>query len=103
MLMRAAIALILLLAGCANGPRIDAKPPVIQTIEVSVAVPVKCVRADQVPARPARAGPLLTGKADVDVTILGATLLRAWIWGDKQAAVISACVADQLPAQSPKP
>lgn len=72
--MRALILLpALLLAACGDEHPCLTPPPApveVRTITVDHAVPVACIRRDQIPAEPVRVGDQLTGQAKHDLHII---------------------------------
>jgi hypothetical protein len=63
----------------------------IQTVRVPVAT--LCVRASDIPAKPALLGSQLTGNPVHDLDMITAQLLRFMTYGEVQAALLSGCVA----------
>ncbi len=78
---RAVIALGLLLAGCASGPRV-----------VSVPVPTPCF-SGAIPAEPEQVGGRLTGNAERDIGVVAGSALRLRLWGRELRAALTACQA----------
>jgi hypothetical protein len=79
----------LIMAGCATTqPAVRVE---IQTVRVPVAT--FCVRASDIPAKPALLGSQLTGVPVHDLDLVTAQLLRFMIYGEVQAALLSGCVA----------
>jgi hypothetical protein len=87
--MMRAIILALMLSACATTqPAVRVE---IQTIRVPVTV--ACVRASDIPAKPALLGSQLTGNPVHDLDMITAQLLRFMTYGEVQAALLSGCVA----------
>jgi hypothetical protein len=83
-----AIILALMLSACATTqPAVRVE---IQTVRVPVTV--ACVRASDIPAKPALLGSQLTGNPVHDLDLVAAQLLRFMTYGEAQAALLGACV-----------
>jgi hypothetical protein len=84
-----AIILALMLSACAT------TQPAVRVEIKTVRVPVAtfCVRASDIPAKPALLGSQLTGNPVHDLDLVAAQLLRFMTYGEVQAALLSGCVA----------
>jgi hypothetical protein len=75
-------------SACSSTPAIR-----VETQIIKVPVTVACVRASDIPAKPALLGSQLTGNPVHDLDLVTAQLLRFMTYGEVQAALLSGCVA----------
>lgn len=80
-----ALAMLLACTACTRDPGgIE-----IRTVEVPTAVP--CLPVEKIPAEPPLVDDHLTGNADADVNIIGASALLLRAWGTQMQAALVEC------------
>lgn len=79
-----AIVVLFAFGGCDQPGGID-----VRTVEVPTAVP--CLPLAKIPAEPPLVDDQLTGNADADVNIVGASALLLRAWGQQMQAALVEC------------
>ena len=83
--------LMLCVAGCAHGPRVDTAPPPPKVIYVDRVVTANCVKASDIPATPPKVGSQMTGDAVHDLDIVASADLQSRAALDQAIALLTGC------------